>query len=113
MIKIPLTTNPNQTFVCSVPINDKNILLQFDLWYNQVAKYWQMTLTDRTNKKEVFANLPLLASKSYEIGNILCQLEYKYVGISYVFPVIYTKASAPDDTNLGDGFIMVWGDNNV
>ena len=112
MIKVPLTNSPNQRFQITLPVNDENIQFVFELWYNEQANYWLMSLTNKTKQEQVFVNLPLLATKSDVFGNMMCQLEYKEVGICYIIPTSEDLKSMPDDTNLGSLYIMIWGDNN-
>ena len=112
MIKVQLTNAPNQKFQCTLPVNDENIQFVFELWYNEQAKYWLLSLSNRTTKEQIFVNLPLLATKSDVFGNLMCQLEYKNVGICYVFPIKEDLKSMPNDKELGELYIMVWGDNN-
>lgn len=113
MLKIPLTNAPNQKFQCTLPVNNENIQFVFELWYNEQAKYWLLSLSNNTTKEQIFVNLPLLATKSDVFGNMMCQLEYKNVGICYVFPIKEDLKSMPNDKELGELYIMVWGDNNV
>ena len=113
MLKIPLTNAPNQKFQCTLPVNDENIQFVFELWYNEQAKYWLLSLSNNTTKEQIFVNLPLLATKSDVFGNMMCQLESKNVGICYVFPIKEDLKTMPNDKELGELYIMVWGDNNV
>lgn len=112
MIKVPLTNSPNQRFQITLPVNDENIQFLFELWYNEQANYWLLSLTNKTKQEKVFVNLPLLASKSDVFGNMMCQLEYKEVGICYVIPTSEDLKSMPNDMDLGTAYIMIWGDNN-
>ena len=112
MIKVPLTNAPNQKFQCTLPVNDENIQFVFELWYNDQAKYWMLSLSNKTTREQIFVNLPLLATKSDVFGNLMCQLEYKNVGICYVFPTKEDQKSMPNDKELGELYLMVWGDNN-
>lgn len=110
MVRIPLYPYPNQTFQCRVPVNGGNKNFRFNLWYNEQAEYWLLTLVDVDKEETIFANLPLLASKN-NFADMITQLDYKMIGMCFVIPQITDKASAPDDENLGTGYIMIWGDN--
>ena len=112
MIRVPLTNAPNQRFQCTLPVNDENIQFVFELWYNEQAEYWILSLTNKTNQEQVFVNLPLLTTKNAVFGNLMCQLEYKNVGICYIFPTSEDLKSMPNDKELGELYLMVWGDNN-
>ena len=85
MIRVPLTNSPNQRFQCTLPVNDENIQFVFELWYNEQAEYWMLSLSNKTTNEQIFVNLPLLATKNAVFGNLMCQLEYKNVGICYIF----------------------------
>jgi len=113
MLKIPLTNAPNQRFQCTLPVNDRNIIFVFELWYNEQAGYWFLSLTNKSDNEQVFVNLPLLATKDADFGNIMCQLGYKNVGICYVFPISEDAKSMPNNKELGELYLMLWGDNNV
>lgn len=112
MYKVPLTTNPNQTFTCSIPINGINKNLKFNLWYNNAAEYWMMSIVDVSTDTEVVANVPLITSK-YLYANVLYQLDYKKIGMCFMVPTIKDVKSQADDKNLGTGYVMLWGDNDV
>ena len=108
--KIPLRPYPNQTFYTTIPINDRNVDLTITLNYNDVAKYWSMTVVDTVEDKVLFSQLPLLTS-FMDFSNILCQLGYKAIGSAYVFPTNFTVASRPNDIDLGKNYQLIWGDN--
>lgn len=113
MLKIPLTNAPNQRFQCTLPVNDENVIFLFELWYNEQAEYWMLSLTNKTTNEQLFTNLPLLATKNAVFGNIMCQLGYKNAGICYVVPISEDIKSMPNDKELGELYLMLWGDSNV
>lgn len=105
---IPLTTSPNQTFQSTLAVDGKNITLEFNLKYNEIAEYWVMKITN-SDKVILLDSIPLVPGND-SAGNILEQ--YGYLGIGSAFIV---KASAiaddrPNDMTLGNQFILVWGD---
>lgn len=110
MYKIPLTNYPNQSFTCNVPVNGSNIEFRFELWYNEVAGYWLLSLYKVIGNVPLFSNLPLLHSIN-TFSNILCQLGYKNIGGCIIAPTYIDRRSMPDDNGLGTTYIMVWGDN--
>lgn len=111
MYKIPLTTAPNQTFTCNIPINNENIRFRFFLSYNEQAQYWLMTLTRVSDNKELLTNIPLIVSKS-RFMDLFCQLDYMKIGFCIISPVDEDQKSMPDDTDLGTNYLMIWGDNS-
>ena len=110
--RIPLSPYPNQTFSASIPVNDENKDLKFELSYNSVAGYWMMTVSDVQTEEVIFSQLPLLCSFG-DFCNMLRQLDYKLIGSAFVFPVNFTKASMPNDKNLGSDYTLLWSDNGV
>lgn len=110
MYKIPLTNSPNQTFSTTIPINGENKSFVFNLKYNYVAKYWLLTISDAATEQILIANIPLLSS-TFDFASILKQFEYKLIGNAYVIPVYDFSLSAPDNTNIGTDFALMWGDN--
>ena len=111
MVVIPLTNYPNQKFQCNVPVNGENKKFRFELWYNEIAKYWLLSLFDVATESCIFSNFPLLSS-NYKFYDILCQLQYKYIGKCIMLPVVSDRKSMADDKNLGTSYLMVWGDND-
>ncbi len=112
MYKIPLTNSPNQTFKVVVPVNDENKTFTVKLNYNEQAEYWSLSLFDSFDETPIFMNLPMLSSK-YRYANILRQLDYKRIGSIYIAPIYETENSAPDASNLGTNYILIWGDNEM
>lgn len=110
MYKIPLTNSPNQTFQCTVPVNQVNINFNFNLWYNEQAEYWLLTLSNYTTGEVYFANLPLVSSKG-NFGNMIHQLSYKNIGMCFMLPTTEDLKCAANNDNLGQTYIMIWGDN--
>ena len=111
MYKIPLTNYPNQSFICNVPVNGANVEFRFELWYNEVAGYWLLSLYKVLGNELLFSNLPLLHSIN-TYSDILCQLGYKNIGMCLIVPTFRDdRRSMPDDKGLGGAYIMVWGDN--
>lgn len=110
MYKVPLTNSPNQTFQCTIPVNQTNIDFNFNIWYNEKAKYWCLSLSNYKTGEVYFSNLPLLSSrKSY--SNVINQLSYIGIGMLIMLPVSEDEKSMADDTDLGTKYIMIWGDN--
>lgn len=112
MYKIPLTNSPNQTFKVTIPVNGENMQFKFKLWYNYQAGYWLFTAINLKTNSEIFSNLPLLTSKG-KFANIISQLDYMGIGICVMVPVADPRGSMANDLDIGKGYVMVWGDNDV
>lgn len=110
MYKIPLTNSPNQTFSTSIPVNGENRYFVIELNYIYSCGYWSMTLTDSTTEQILVSNIPLLFSE-FDFIDIFRQLGYKEIGEVYIVPVKGVKGSMPNYENLGQDYVMLWGDN--
>ncbi|RGX53194.1 hypothetical protein DWV16_17235 [Anaerotruncus sp. AF02-27] len=108
--EIPLTTDPNQTFAITLPVDDKNISLIFELRYNTVAEYWVLDIYDN-ERNPILATVPLVTG-DYPSANLLEQFEAFEIGSAFIVPSGQTVTGRPDDTNLGSDFVLVWGDTD-
>lgn len=112
LITVPLTTSPNQSFMISLPINNKNIKLLLDLSYKEACQYWSMTIKDPQTKKEILSNIPLITGGlNAKSANILQQYQYLELGSAFVVKTTDINLDYPDDKTLGSEFVLVWGDN--
>ena len=110
MYVIPLTTAPNQTFTCTIPIDGENRRLVFALRYNSVAEYWCMTIHDPELRRTLVDSLPILTGQ-YPAADLLEQVRYLGLGSATIVEVGPTDPGAnPDDSNLGASYQLVWGD---
>lgn len=104
---IPLTTDPNDTFSSTIPVNGENKTFYFSLRYNDEAGYWVMDLSD-VNKTPIVSSIPLITGI-----NILEQYEYLHIGKAYIIKTDDSLlADKPDTTNLGTVFQLAWTDND-
>jgi len=106
-VTIPLTTEPDQSFICTVPVDGKNISLLFRLRYNTQGGYWWLGLSDPNTAEQYLDSLPLLPAM-YPAANLLPA--YMELGSAYVVPTGTNITGSPDDTNLGADYVLVWGD---
>lgn len=110
MYVIPLSTDPNQTFNCTVPIDGKNRPLSFQLRYNSIAGYWNLTVTDARTKETMIDALPIMVGE-YPAANLLEQFGHLELGSAVIVKEGDLQgAENPDDTNLGTEYYLVWGD---
>lgn len=110
MYVIPLSTDPNQTFNCTLPIDGKNRPLSFRLRYNDIAKYWNLTVIDARTKKTLIDALPIMVGE-YPAANLLEQFEHLELGSAVIVREGDLHGAVnPDDTNLGTEYYLVWGD---
>lgn len=103
--KIPLTTAPNQEFICTIPVDNKNITLKLGLRFNSVANYWVMSISDPKTNKFILDGIPLLTG-----GDLLEQYRYLGLGSAFILNRGDSSMDSPDSTSLGSNFVLVWGD---
>lgn len=110
MYEIPITSDPNQNFKCTIPVDGENRSFIFNLKYNTQAKYWTMTISDDITGKMLIDSLPLISGE-YPSANLLEQYSYLNIGSAVIIkanPDI--EIDCPDEKNLGTGFKLIWGD---
>ncbi|MGD8188575.1 phage baseplate plug family protein [Brevibacillus ginsengisoli] len=108
-ILLPITPEMNQSFTCTLPVDDKNISLEFSLTYNSPGGYWFMSIADHDTGTLLIDALPLLSGE-YPSANLLGQ--YSYLGIGSA--VLISKSgdnSMPTFESLGREHLIAWGDN--
>jgi hypothetical protein len=110
---LPVTSDPNQTFEVSLPIDGRNRRLKFFFNWNPIGQYWQFDLYDQNNEGiQLLSNMPVY-SIDYPYNNIILRYEYKEVGSLYVVNVgdsTSFTADKPNLNNLGSEWLMIWGD---
>lgn len=108
MITIPISNDPNQTFSVIIPLGSVNLDLEFYVFWNPFADYWQMTV--RRDGVAVIDGLPLITGKGLA-GNLLEQYEYLGIGSAYVVPLAAgLDRDFPGENDWGSNFIMLWGE---
>ena len=108
---VPLTNAPNQNFRVTVDVNGKTVTLNCALRYSEMADYWVLSISDASGNL-LLDSVPLLTGV-WPAANILGQYGYLGIGSAYVINTGNDTSSAfdsPDNTNLGDGYVLVWGD---
>lgn len=103
---VPLTTDPNQNFNCTLPVDNANITLFFDLSYNTNNFCWFMTVSD-SNKNVLVDSIALVCGI-----NLLAAYSYLRIGSAYIVKIINSESDIPDDSSLGKDYVLVWGDTD-
>ncbi|MFV0241379.1 MAG: phage baseplate plug protein [Lacrimispora sphenoides] len=107
---IPLTTEPNQSFNCTIPIDGTNRPLSFLLRYNAIAAYWNLTIIDARTRETLIDAIPLMAGE-YPAANLLEQFSYMKIGSAVIVREDDLKEiDNPNDKNLSTEYYLVWGD---
>lgn len=113
MYVIPLTTQPNQSLLTTIPVDGKNLTLRIGLRYNEQARYWLMSVADGDTGKPLLDAVPVITG-AYPAANLLEQYQYLKIGSAVVVPVgPQAGAAEPSDETLGSSFVLVWGDTDV
>jgi len=107
---IPLTSDPYQSFITTIPVDGKNLKLKLGISYNSSAEYWTMSITDPVTGKLILDGIPLLTG-GYPAADLLGQFGYLGLGRATIVNVGNSTMDSPDDTNLGTDFLLAWGDS--
>ena len=108
-IILPIVPSMNQNFTCTLPVDSKNITLDFSLTYNTPGGYWFMSITDHETGKLLVDSLPLLPGE-YPAANLLSQYSYLEIG-SAVLVSVTGDGTMPTFESLGRDHFVLWGDN--
>lgn len=101
---IPITSKPNNTFSCKIPVDSANLTLVFKTHYNEVAGYWIVSVS-KGDGTELIHNLPMLPAQ-----NILEQFSYMEIGAACILSSRQVAEQWPNADNLGSEWLLVWGD---
>lgn len=108
MIQIPVTNQPSQSFQVVIPQNSSNIILNFFIYWNRIAEYWELNIANGSNGVELITGLPLITGKPPAV-NLLHQWAYLNIGQAYVIPITDQTSDYPGVEDWGTSFILVWG----
>ncbi|SFE43328.1 hypothetical protein SAMN04487969_102495 [Paenibacillus algorifonticola] len=107
---IPLIPSTNQTLVCTLPVDDQNITLQFSFTYNHIGKYWWFSVIEMPSKVLLLDSAPLVVG-FFPAGNLLRQFSYMEIGSAFIVPANDNFIrDIPNFDNLGTDFYLMWSD---
>lgn len=106
---IPVDNSPNRTFRVTIPVDGENKTFKFRFVYNVIGKYWMLTIMDLSGN-EIISNLNLVSTFGYDEGDLLRMVRYMRIGSLFICDKDANTFSAPDDTQLGNAYMMAWGD---
>lgn len=109
MYVIPANNSPNRMFRVTIPIDGENKTFKFKFVYNSIGKYWMLTIMDLSGK-EIVSNINLLQTFGPEESNLLRFLSYLRIGSLSLTDLNAFTFSAPNDQQLGNSYVMTWGD---
>lgn len=107
---LPVDTQPNQTFECSLPVDDKNRRFKFFFSWNAIGQYWQFDLYDQNQDNIQLLSNQVVCPINAPYNNILWSYTYKEIGSLYVINVSDVSGDRPGLQNLGSDWLLVWGD---
>lgn len=102
---IPLTTNPDQSLTCTIPVDSQNITLDIRCRYNTEGSFWYISISDSLTGKMLLDSVPLVLGV-----DILEQYPHLEIGSCAVLKIGNTHLDMPDSTSLGTDFVLLWGD---
>lgn len=101
---IPIMAIPNYKFSSKIFVDKSNKTLSFEINYNELARYWVITIGDSTGKI-IIASQPIIPAQ-----NILEQYSYLEIGSAYIIPAQTLKEQWPSRETLGTDWCLIWGD---
>ena len=105
---IPLDNSPNQSWQVTVNVNGRPVPLAVTLRYNEIARYWVMTLKDQSGNL-ILDSVPFITGVG-QTQNILGQYTYLAIGSATIFNASGISLDYPNNLNLGSDFLLLWGD---
>lgn len=105
MYIVPITSNPNQTFTSTIPIDNSSIKFNFFLKYNTESSCWVLDIKDSGNNG-IVTGINLVTGV-----NLLEQYSYLKIGSAYLAKVDTSLTDdLPTEYNLGTKFLLIWDD---
>jgi hypothetical protein len=108
MIQIPVTNQPNQSFDVVIPQGESNITLTFFIFWNRIARYWEMNVSNASTGVMLIAGLPMITGQ-VPAQNLLRQWAYLNIGEAYIVPISNDTPDYPGETDWGVNFALIWG----
>ena len=109
MLKIPITSEPNQSVFFTITVNGRNLNIGLDLRYiNETC--WVMDIIDRDTEQAWLTNIPLFPAIDPS-QNILGAYEYLQIGEAYIARIEETLEDGPTGDDLGAIWFLIWNDN--
>ena len=107
MISIPVTNQPNQELEAVIPLSPTlNIALAFYFSFNEVANYWEMSISDGNTGQELISSLPMITSSPAQ--NLIAQWEYLGIGSCYILPLTEAAQTYPGLNDWGVNYSLIW-----
>jgi len=104
---VPLSSS-SQTITAQLQVDGAPLTLVLTIKWSAMAGYWVLTVSGAQGNLLV-DGVPLVTGW-YPAANLLAQFGYLKIGSAYVLNLGIDNSDYPGNTDLGTGFILVWGD---
>ncbi len=106
---VPITNAPNQAIRVTLAINGKSLTLSLRLYYNVSLQCWLMDIADQFGSP-IVSSVPLLTGV-WPAANILVPYDHLKIGSAFVINQSGSQQDRPNDSNLGNDFLLLWDSN--
>lgn len=100
---VPLIPITNHKYSCVIPLNNRNVELEFRMMYNEIAAFWYVDI--RRNNELIIAGLPLIPAQ-----DLLEQFQYLDIGHAAIMPKTQITSQFPNYDTLNTEWVLLWGD---
>ena len=97
-----------QSVTAQLQVDGASLTLTLVIHWSAMAGYWVMSIFDSQGDL-LLDSVPLITGW-YPAANLLSQYGYLAIGSAYVLNLGVANSDYPGNTDLGSGFILVWGD---
>lgn len=104
---VPLSSS-SQTTTAQLQVDGAPLTLVLTVKWSAMAGYWVMTIYDAQDNL-LLDSVPLITGW-YPAANLLAQYAYLQIGSAYIINLGVATSDYPGNTDLGAGFILLWGD---
>lgn len=104
MIRIPISSSPNQEFTITLPYSDRNRQVKIFAWENNISKYWEFTMRDMATNTDLITAMPLVPCQ-----DMLEQYQYLKLGHLYLVNIGDAMFKEfPITENIATFWYLVW-----
>jgi len=104
---VPLSSS-SQTTTVQLQVDGNPLTLVLVVKWSAMAGYWVMTIYDAQDNL-LLDSIPLVTGW-YPAANLLAQYGYLQIGSAHIINLGVDASDYPGSTDLGVGFILLWGD---
>lgn len=104
---VPLSSS-QQSITAQLQVDGSPLILGLAIRWSEMAGYWVLAIYDARGNL-LIDSIPLVTGW-YPAANLLAQYGYLHIGSAYILNLGVGNSDYPGNTDLGTGFILVWGD---